>query len=155
MYGWGRVLSTQPRTSKTEIEAHARSVFGFLEDPLVETTNTLERESHRSLLSYVVGDVFVEIELDWRESAVFILVGEAVDGHRPSGYYVDGAGRRVRWHLSAALQEGDYAEQVRNLTAVTKRSGRQAMLDQIDAQSVSLRTALPELPHLVQQLQTR
>jgi hypothetical protein len=99
--------------------------------------------------------VFVQIELDWRELSIFILVGEMVDGRRPSGYYVDRAGRHVRWHLGAALEEGDYAEQARILTAVTKKSGRQAMLEQIEANSVSLRTPLPALPRLIRRLQTR
>jgi hypothetical protein len=150
----GRALTTQPSLQQRDIETCASEAFGFLEEA-PGTTGRLERLSHRSLLSYVLSDVFVEVEMDWRESAVFILVGEAVDGQRPSGYYVDGAGQRVRWHLGAAMKEGDYAEQAKVSSAAMKSSGLQAMAEQIDAHSVSLRMALPELPHLIQQLQIR
>lgn len=148
----GRALITQPSIQQREIETRAREAFGFLEEA-PGTTGGLERQGYRLLVSYVLRDVFVEIEMDWRESAVFILVGETVDGQRPSGYYVDRVGRHARWHLGAALKEGDFAEQARTFKAVTKRSGPQAMLEQLGAYSVTLRMALPELPRLLHKLQ--
>ncbi len=148
-----RDLTTKREFQETDVETHARKAFSFLE-ATTSAASTLEREPDRSLLSYLLGNVFVEIELDWREMAVFVLLGETVEGKRPSGYYVDNVGRRVRWHIGAALTEGNYHENARNLRTVVKESGFQAMFNQIDAYSVGLRTVLSELPRLIQQLRS-
>lgn len=112
----------------------------------------METGADRSLITYVLSDVFVEIELDWQESAVFVLVGRPVGGARPDGYYVDSSGRRVRWHLGAVLEEGGQTARASALKRLVKKSGPDAMLEQIDAYSTELRELLPRLSALIQQL---
>ncbi len=106
------------------------------------------------MLAYLRPDLFVEVELDWRERAVFVLVGSPINGKRPDGYYVDSAGHKVRWHLSAVLDAGGCSEPAARLRELMKGSGREAMLDQVSGYAVVLRVALPVLPALVRQLQT-
>jgi hypothetical protein len=118
-----RVLTTERGVNQSEVETRAAEAFGFLrKSPTV--ASRLEREGGRSLLTYLLPEVFVEIELDWRELAVFVLVGEPVEGKLPGGYYVDGRGRKVRWHVAAALEEGGYAESARRLKRLARSRAR-------------------------------
>jgi hypothetical protein len=148
------VLTTERGVQRSEIESRAKESFGFLEQ-ISGTAGHLERGGDRSLLSYVLPRLFVEIELDWRERAVFVLFGEPIKGKRPPGYYVDDAGRKVRWHLTAAIEAGGNHEITRSLKTVSKESGDRAMLDQLVAYSAELRKALPDLANAIEQLRTR
>jgi len=102
----------------------------------------------------VLPEVFVEIELDWQEGAAFVLVGQPVDAQRPDGYYVDSAGRKVRWHLGAVLEEGGHTERALSLKRLVKKSGPAAMLEQVDAYAAELLGLQPGLAALVQQLRS-
>ncbi|MBY8870380.1 hypothetical protein K7640_00800 [Micromonospora sp. PLK6-60] len=139
-------------TQRDRIERHAETEFGFL----VEQSGagrTRESDGDRTVLAYLLPDVFVEVELDWVEAAAFALVGTPADGARPGGYYVDGTGRKVRWHLVQAVERrSDGAELAARLRRVTRESGPEAMTSQVDALAAAVRQALPELPELVRQL---
>lgn len=93
-------LTTEPTRPATE--ARAKQAFGFL-DGFGGKLDSYDQESHRSLLAYLFPDPFLEVELDWREGAVFVLVGAPVNGRRPEGYYVSPRGDTVRWHLPGRL----------------------------------------------------
>ncbi len=105
-------------------------------------------------VQFVLDQIFVELELDWRESTLSVLMGALVDGEVPSGYYVDAAGRKARWHLGAVLAEGDRYDIVEKLRLLTGRSGTQAMLDQIEGFAAELSSALNDLPSLIQNLRS-
>ena len=70
------------------------------------------------LVVFAGGGMFVEVELVFREGAVFVLVGCTVDGARPGGYYMcDGV--RVRWHLVEVFdREPTVAAALRSVMAV-------------------------------------
>jgi hypothetical protein len=146
-------LTSDARDSNGAIEAHAINAFNFLVEIAGAAAST-EIGPDRSLISYVLPDVFIEIELDWQESAAFALVGQPVDGSRPDGYYVDSAGRKVRWHLGAALEEGEHAARASRLKRLVRESGPAAMLDEIDAYAAEVRELLPSLGALVRQLRS-
>ncbi|WP_433006930.1 hypothetical protein [Kribbella sp. CA-294648] len=111
----------------------------------------------QTTLAYSLGETFVEVELDWREQAVFVLVGWCQDGEIPDGYYVDGHGTQVRHHLAAVLEHGEPTDQAaaRRLDEAVKRSGPEAMIRQIDAFSDVLRAVHPRLPALLPNLPPR
>ena len=148
-----RVLTTRRDSHQREIEDRAREAFGFLEQT-AGTMAKLKTEAGRTLLSYLLPSLFVEIELDWRELTVFVLVGDPVEGEFPSGYYVDNTGRRVRWHLAAVLEEGGYANDAANLKKVAKVSGATAMLQQLETYAAELRKVVPDLPRVIKLLQS-
>jgi hypothetical protein len=66
--------------------------------PGLHLAATLQRRSTQSVAAahLTPPDVFVEVELDWREAAVSVLVGKLVEGPRPDGCQPDPTGRRVR-----------------------------------------------------------
>jgi hypothetical protein len=108
-------------------------------------------------LVYSLGGTFAELELDWREQAVFVLVGRCRDGRIPDGYYVDSYGTVVRHHLGKVLDHGDPADQAAaaRLREVVKLSGPEAMIRQIDEFSDALRAVHARLPELLTNLPPR
>ena len=124
--------------------------FAFLVE--IDDDYSLICESQLTRLRFKLETVFVEVELDWREGAVFVLVGELVEGQVPDGYYVDSSGRKSRWHLGPVLENGGRDGSARRLRLVSKPSGQRAMLDQLVAFSEELRLSIDELPTLIQRV---
>jgi hypothetical protein len=148
-------LTSEIEPTRTELEQHAQDAFGFLQREPGANLETA-RESYQTLLAYTLPALFFELELDWREEAVFLLVGRTVDGRRPAGYYVDPSGQKVRWHLGAVLERGGpalraVATDLRRRTRAAG-SGRDVMAARIDDQAAALRNALPELPTLLESM---
>ncbi len=148
-----RVLTIDEGTSREDIEARALDAFDFL-ITTAQKPPALERASERSRFQFVLDQIFVELELDWQESALFVLVGGLVNGETPSGYYMDATGRRARWHLGAVLKEGGHYDRVEKLRLLTAKSGAQAMVDQIEGFAAELALSLHELPSLIQDLRS-
>lgn len=64
-----------------------------------------DREKWSTTVSSLSSDIAIELELDWRELDVFVLVTALSDGKLPGGYYVS-EGRRCRIHLENVLKDG-------------------------------------------------
>jgi hypothetical protein len=101
---WGGVpvLTSEPVTTREDLIAAAARSLGFLEQ---SGRGPARRTDHGDMTRpvYPLGETFVELELDWREQAVFVLVGRCRDGRIPDGYYVDSHGTVVRHHLGKVL----------------------------------------------------
>jgi hypothetical protein len=108
----------------------------------------LEESADRSVLVYSLANVILEVEFDWREGAVFVLVARPENGRRPSGYYMH-EGRRVRRQLTEVLSAGDDEEKVlaERVRAATRGSGLTAMRAQIAANSETLQAVLNRDPY--------
>jgi hypothetical protein len=65
----------------------AETAFGFLDQPRPRARQRIDKP-FKTTLVYPLGETFVELELDWREQAAFVLVGWCRDGEIPDG---DGA----------------------------------------------------------------
>lgn len=63
------------------------------------------REKWSTTVSSLSSDIAIEIELDWRELDVFVLVTALSDGKLPGGYYVS-EGKKCRIHLENVLKDG-------------------------------------------------
>lgn len=149
-------MTSDNDTGVARVERRAEAAVRLLADEN-KAVATVHREAGRTVVATVLPDVFIELELDWQEQAAFILVGEPVDGHRPAGYYVDPQGRKVRWHLSAALDRSPdptIRGTAKRLREVTQRSGIDAMVAQVDTSADVIREVLPHLPALVRQLRS-
>jgi hypothetical protein len=138
------------RTKEDLLELAAAS-FGFLESSGGACRTD---DVHETTLGYPLGEAFVELELDWRERAAFVLVGWCQDGRIPDGYYVDSYGTVVRHHLTAVLDRGDAADRAAagRLRKAVKLSGPEAMAGQINAFADVLRAVSPRLPALLTDL---
>jgi len=113
-------------------------------------------ETSRTVLAYMLPTLFFEIELDWRENSAFLLVGLMQDGRRPDGYYVDSAGRKVRWHLATVLSEcredPTLNEAFVSIRSVANGSGAAAMTKQIEVFAKCLRVVVVDLSLVRNQL---
>ena len=101
------------------------------------------------MIAYTMPHCFIEIELDWREQAVFLLVGESVNGSRPDGHYVDNSGRKARWHLQTALEKAGMRKEAKDLQETTSASGPDAMSHQIAKFASTVHRVLPSLASIV------
>jgi hypothetical protein len=84
--------------------------------------------------------VFAEVELDWRESAVFVLIGALSDGLVPDGYYVSSDGKRERWHLAEVLESCERRDSASELRQAVSAANPQDMNDQVYAFAEVMRT---------------
>jgi len=141
-------LTTDGDAGHEVLEARTADAFGFLVE--LGASASQESDTQLSRLRFVLPPNFVEVELDWQEEALFVLVGELEDGQVPGGYYVDGRGRKVRWHLGAVLSEGGLSHDSERLRLATRKSGRQAMLEQIAIFAEELASVVDDLSSLVQ-----
>ncbi len=141
-------LTTDGNAAREVLEASASVAFGFLVG--LGARASQDSDPQISRLSFVLPRNFVEVELDWKEEAVFVLVGELEGGEVPGGYYVDGLGRKVRWHLGVVLREGGFVQESERLRLATRKSGQQAMLEQISLLSEALESAVEDLSSLIQ-----
>ena len=93
-------------------------------------------------VDYLGDKLGLELELDWRDFAVFVLVVRLEDGKLPSGYYVSN-GKKCRKHLLNVLQELGLSRQKPKLQqAKTKQA--------FERQAVHMKELL--LPHVHQLL---
>jgi hypothetical protein len=73
------------------------AVHGF-RGPIIARDRTMTR------ITYVNTEVGIELELDWRDLAAFLLIVRLDGGKLPDGYYVAN-GKTCRKHLSRVIEE--------------------------------------------------
>lgn len=103
-------------------------------------------------VTFVLPDFFIEVEIDWREQAVFTLLGELAAGKIPDGYYTDSAGKTRRWHLAQLLEHGEWPQDLVGIRQAVSQTGPSAMAAQIAAYSSAIRHALDEIPRMLKQV---
>lgn len=62
------------------------------------------QEEWSTTLTLMLTDIALEIEIDWRDFDIFVLVVRLEDGSLPSGYYVS-EGRPCRYHLQKVISD--------------------------------------------------
>jgi hypothetical protein len=86
-----------------EIESFVLEKFSFLQDDVGLNKPILIRGAENTTISYLSKEIGIEIELDWRDFDVFILIAKLEGGKLPKGYYVF-RGEKCRVHLEEVLQ---------------------------------------------------
>ncbi len=71
--------------------------YGF-SSPIVSEENGMTR------VDYIATNLAIELELDWREFDIYVLVVRLEDGKLPKGYYVSN-GRKCRKHFVSVVRE--------------------------------------------------
>lgn len=66
------------------------------------------QEDWLTTLTLMLTNIALEIEIDWRESDIFVLVVRLENGTLPSGYYVS-EGRPCRYHLQKIVSERNWS----------------------------------------------
>jgi hypothetical protein len=120
------------------VEAWALESFAFL-----DVEPGIRHHAVGVVLAYVLPELIVEVELDYRDADAFVRVDRPGDPPLRGGYRL----RRARQHLTDVLRDTEQAESLRAAARLPR--GQQAMLDQLTAAAAALRSALPELPRLL------
>ncbi len=86
-----------------EIESLVLDNFSFLQDKFGLTKPIFNRDRWNTTVSYLSKEIGIEIELDWRDLDMSILITKLDEGKLPKGYYVSD-GKTCRVHLEEVLQ---------------------------------------------------
>lgn len=88
-----------------KIEKNAIDSFAFLMEQSWFKKNGVKKTATGTYLTYFGDDLSVEIELDWRESGVFVLIVLMENGKLPKGYYSSKDGKVIRKHFYEVIKE--------------------------------------------------
>jgi hypothetical protein len=102
--------------SKDEVVSFAENCFRFLgaegfAEPVIKTINW------ETTLSWLHRDVGIELEIDFRESTLYVLIVRLENGRLPKGYY-ESDGRTCRVHLGRAIDERGWDADMSAIRAV-------------------------------------
>jgi hypothetical protein len=104
-----------------DIENLAMERFSFLKgygfhEPLLRPNNWQSR------ISYLADNIGIDVELDWRDMWVFVLIVRLESGKLPNGYYVSETdGKICRIHLQKALYNLGYRDEQINAERCYKK----------------------------------
>ena len=99
-----------------------------------------------TIVSVLENEIALEVELDWREAGVFLLVVRLENGNPPGGYYISG-GKPCRYHLLQVIEDQKFdvdpnlVSEVR--TAIREQGkNRNKVPESMDAQVTALAKVL-------------
>ena len=90
-------------SNSEELEYLIFKKFSFLQEKFGFKIPVLNRNKWNTTVSYLSEEIGIEIELDWRDLDVFILITNLEDGNLPKGYYMS-QGKKRRIHIEDVLQ---------------------------------------------------
>jgi len=121
-----------------EIESLVLDKFSFLQDDFGLNKPILNRDTWNTTVSYLSKEIGIEIELDWRDLDVFILITKLDGGKLPKGYYVFN-GKTCRVHLEEVLQKNlnvgknEIQEVIRSVKKKKQKRNQEMMVTRIAA----------------------
>jgi hypothetical protein len=145
---------TPSQTPREALEAHAQNAFRYLLEEFGARFKAKRRASF-TILTYVLREVFFEVEMDLREQGVFLVTGVPNNRPVPDFFTLDTQGNKVRWHFSFLLVESgrpDWVNLSRRIKTLHRGTGPEAMTNQIDASAAAIREVLPDLPAMLAHL---
>jgi hypothetical protein len=88
------------------------------------TKPRVTQEEWTTTLTLMLNNIALEIEIDWRDFDIFVLVVRLENGDLPSGYYVS-KGRPCRYHLQKVISDRNWAVDQEALVAISpEKKGR-------------------------------
>jgi hypothetical protein len=87
-----------------EIEEFALQSFAVLQSDYNFRPPRVRREGWITWIDFFRDNIAVEVEIDWREFDVFLLIVRPEAGKLPKGYYTSG-GKKCRVHLLTLIKE--------------------------------------------------
>lgn len=91
---------------RQEVENFIIQQFGILQNQYGFDAPEIRRNSWTTRIDFKKGDIAIELEIDWREFEVFLLIVRLESGEMPKGYYMSG-GKKCRLHfLTLARKRG-------------------------------------------------
>jgi hypothetical protein len=91
-------------SERKELTSFALAEFKPLVDEYGFKDPSIANEGWMTRIDYLGSNLGIELELDWRDFAFFVLVVRLENGRLPGGYYVSN-GKKCRKHLLSLLDE--------------------------------------------------
>jgi hypothetical protein len=91
-------------SDQRKLESYVVQEFAFLQQQHAFSQLVVDRASSGTTIDFFSTELAIEVEIDWREFDVFLLVVRLDNGALPNGYYV-ADGRRCRIHLLSLFRE--------------------------------------------------
>lgn len=91
-----------------EVEKFALQNFAILQSDYNFKPPRVKRESWITTVDFMRDDIAVELEIDWREFDVFLLIVRLEAGRLPKGYYISG-GKKCRVYLLNLIKERQWS----------------------------------------------
>lgn len=76
------------------------------------------KEEWSTTLTLMLSEIALEIEVDWRDFDIFVLVVRLEKGKMPSGYYVS-QGRPCRYHLQKIIADQNWKVDQESLSMIS------------------------------------
>lgn len=89
---------------KSEVELFVRDKFYFLENELKLSKPLINNDGWKTKFDYLGEELAIEVEVDWRDLDIFVLIVRLDNGKLPGGYYISG-GKKVRVHIEKILNQ--------------------------------------------------
>ena len=97
----------------------------------------IERKDWNTVIDWLGTDIALEIELDWREFDVFLLVVRLENSQLPQGYYVSN-GEPCRFHLQKVIEENGWFVALDEMK-ITSTNGKRGRLQKPSADNLRQR----------------
>jgi len=109
-------------SEQAEIESWLKSQFAELAD-YGFSEPVVKREDWNTVVDWLGTDIALELELDWREFDVFLLVVRLEDNQLPQGYYVSN-GKPCRFHLQKVIKEKGWSVPLDEMRVISTNGKR-------------------------------
>jgi len=112
-------------SEQVEIEKWVTSQFAELtsygfSEPIIK------REDWNTVIDWLGTDIAIELELDWREFDIFLLIVRLEGGQLPQGYYVSN-GEPCRFHLQKIIKENGWSVALNEMKAISPSGKRRGL----------------------------
>lgn len=105
----------------------------------------VRRDDWSSVIGWFGLDIAIELELDWRELEIFVLIVRLDDGQLPQGYYIAN-GKPCRFHLQRVVKEKGWfhaSDEMELISTIGKReSSRKPSMENLKKRVLAYKAVL-------------
>lgn len=133
-------------STREEIEQFGLQVFAFLQNEYGFNLPKVRKEAWVTRIDFIGEKIAIELEIDWREVDVFLLIVQLEAGKLPKGYYVSN-GKKCRVHLLTLVQEKKWAVDQAIISQIRSQQAHSVneLIPKIEAYSELLYSCLTEI----------
>lgn len=115
---WISNVSEQSEIENWAISQFAELInYGFSEP-------VIRREDRSTVIDWLGTDIALELELDWREFDVFLLIVRLENSQLPQGYYVSN-GEPCRFHLQKVIKDNGWSVALDEMKVISTNGKRE------------------------------
>ena len=115
---WISNVSEQSEIENWAISQFAELInYGFSEP-------VIKREDRSTVIGWLGTDIALELELDWRDFDVFLLIVRLENSQLPQGYYVSN-GEPCRFHLQKVIKDNGWSVALDEMKVISTNGKRE------------------------------